>query len=204
MFPCRQSAATYRPLLKSLLLMLLSLLLAGCNLDFDAPVVVPSMAPPSLPTDDPAWVPAATETAIAAALAVPLPDGLVDVRGLHGRICFEAAYEVRDQVFVLRNAMAHIRFYDEIDALNVCRRPVERFPFDFNQGQIVAGLWSYGYGCKARHELIETVSDAAAQVYRLRLRFVIEGDCNYELLRPYWVAVPPELAAYDFQIEVVR
>jgi len=198
----RQPAATFRPLLLGLLLA--GLLLTGCNLNFDAPAVVPSPAPTPLPTDDPGWAPAATETAIAAALAVPLPDGLADARRVHGRICFEAAYEVRDQVFVLRDALAHIRFYNDIDALNVCRRPVQRFPFDFSQGHLLAGLWSYGYGCKARHELIEAVRDDAAQVYRLRLRFVTEGDCNYELLRPYWVAVPPELAAYDFQIEIVR
>jgi hypothetical protein len=62
---------------------------------------------------------------------------------------------------------------------------------------MLAGLWSYGMGCTARHEFLEFTRDDEAKTILFRLRFITEGDCPYELLRPFWVGIP---AASDYQI----
>lgn len=102
-------------------------------------------------------------------------------------ICFESANDAAGQVFVLRDAAELQRFYDLADNSQLCRRPVERVPFDFADGYMLAGLWSAGRGCTARHEII--AADRDSGTISLRLRFITEGTCNYELVRPFWVAL---------------
>lgn len=133
---------------------------------------------------------------------IPVPDGLTDERFVMSGICFEFAYQMRDQVIVLRDALSHIQFYGDIDASEQCSRPITRYPFNFEQGQTLAGIWSYGMGCTARHDILDAVRDDANQRYSLRLRFVTEGDCPYELIRPFFVGLPPEMHNYDVQIVV--
>lgn len=128
-----------------------------------------------------------------------LPGGLLDRLPVMSGICFEAAYDAAGQVFVLRSAEEHIRFYDLADNSGLCRRAVQRYPFDFEQGAVLAGLWSRGLGCTARHEVLDYVRDDAAQEIVLSLRFVTEGDCNYELVRPFWVEIP---AAQEYAIRI--
>lgn len=103
-------------------------------------------------------------------------------------ICFQAALDAADQVFVLRSAEEHIRFYDLADNSQLCSRPVERTPFNFDAGdRVLAGLWSDGIGCRARHDVLDYAEIEGT--LRIDLQFVIEGDCNYELVRPYWIGV---------------
>ncbi|RMG87968.1 MAG: hypothetical protein D6712_04585 [Chloroflexi bacterium] len=118
-------------------------------------------------------------------------------------ICFEAANDAAEQTFVIRNAEEHIRFYNLADNSQLCRRPVERVPFDFGQGQVLAGLWNRGMGCKARHEVIDWVRDDTAHTFSINLRLVIEGDCPYELVRPFWIALEG-VDDYDISITVVE
>lgn len=171
-------------------------LLAACNLTPFSPdetvadgtparVVLPSVTPPNIPP-------------------IPLPPELTDERHSVSGICFEAAYVLRDQVFVIRDAISHIEFYGDADALDACRGPVERIPYDFETGRALAGLWSYGEGCTARHDILDSLRDDANRTYMLRLRFVTEGDCPYELLRPFWVGIPQDMQGYDVQIIVER
>lgn len=116
-------------------------------------------------------------------------------------VCFEAAQAISGQVFVLRNAQDHIQFYDRIDQSGLCRRAITRHPFEFGNGQILAGLWSAGHGCKAHHQLIAYQQDDANQRLIIVVRFITEGTCNYQLLRAYWIGVDG-LAGYDVQIVV--
>jgi hypothetical protein len=117
---------------------------------------------------------------------------------MHG-ICFEAALDAAGQLFILRTADAHIRFYDLADESTLCRRPVARNPFDFTNGRILAGLWSAGIGCGMRHEVVAYERDDATRVFRLTLRVVIDGGCNYELVRPFWIGLDG-MAGYDVRI----
>jgi hypothetical protein len=104
-------------------------------------------------------------------------------------ICFEAALDTAGDIFVLRDSLAHIRFYDLADNSQLCRRPVTRYPFDFSRGRVLAGLWSDGKGCTARHDVLSVARDDAARTLLIRLKFVTEGSCDYELVRPFWIGL---------------
>ncbi len=169
------------------------LFVSGCYLLPDQHPATPhSIAIPSI-------TPASTD---APPLQSDLPGGLQDMLPVMSGICFEAAYDAREQVFVLRSAEEHIRFYDLADNSGLCRRPVRRNPFDFSHGAVLAGLWSYGYGCDANHEIVQYQRDDDANTIFIQLAFFTEGDCNYELIRPFWVGIP-DAQDYDIQIEVV-
>jgi hypothetical protein len=155
-------------------LLLWILLLAGCNLEDDF-----------LPGNYPAAVVALEESDV--------------MRG----ICFEAAFDAADRVFVLRSAEEHIRFYDLADNSHLCRHPVERVPFDFTTGRILAGLWSKGIGCTARHEIEAVTRDDEAKQVMINVRFVTDGDCPYELVRPFWLALD-RVADYAIDIRVTQ
>jgi len=113
-------------------------------------------------------------------------------------ICFAAAQDAAGQHFVLRSAAELEAFFDLADHSQLCRRPVQRQAFDFSGGRVLAGLWSAARGCTAHHELVNWQRDAEARRIVLQLRLHSSGDCNYELLRPYWLALD---RAGDYEIE---
>jgi hypothetical protein len=112
-----------------------------------------------------------------------------DASPLMNGVCFEAALHHAGQVFVVRDAGQHIQFYDQIDTTHLCRRPVTRHPFDFSNGHVLAGLWSAGRGCTAWHDVMGMVQDDRAKQIVIQLKFISEGLCNYELVRPFWINV---------------
>ena len=114
-------------------------------------------------------------------------------------ICFEAALDAAGKVFVLRDSRAHIQFYDLADNSQLCRHPVTRNVFEFSSGRILAGLWSYGKGCTAHHDVLAVNRDDAARTLTIQLRFVTEGTCDYELLRPFWIGLD---GVSDYQIQI--
>lgn len=116
-------------------------------------------------------------------------------------ICFEAAFDSAKQglTFVLRDTEAQIAFYDLADNSELCRHPVERVPFDFSGGRVLVGLWSTGVGCTAHHDVLDTIRDDSVKTYQLSIRFVAEGDCPYELVRPFWVSID---GASDYTITI--
>jgi hypothetical protein len=63
----------------------------------------------------------------------PLPElaAWVDMNYTVNGICFEAAFDARNRVFVLRNAQEHIGFYDSADNSQLCSRRVGRHPVNF-------------------------------------------------------------------------
>ena len=129
--------------------------------------------------------------------AAPYEDAAEVMRG----ICFEAAFDSaqQGQLFVLRDAAALIAFYDLADNSQLCRRPVERVPFDFADGRVLAGLWSTGIGCTARHDVRAVDRNDTEKTLVLRVKFTAEGDCPYELVRPFWIAVD---RASDYEITI--
>jgi hypothetical protein len=114
-------------------------------------------------------------------------------------ICFESAFDAAGQTFVLRDEAELSHLFDLSDNSRLCRHPVKRGIFDFNTGSVLAGGWSKGIGCKARHDLVKVKPNDAKKQVRIVLKFVIEGDCNYELVRPYWVAVG---GAKDYTVKI--
>jgi hypothetical protein len=124
-----------------------------------------------------------------------------DANAVMSGICFESAYDAAGQVFVLRDAEAHIHFYELADNSHLCRHPVTRNAFDFSSGSILAGLWSKGIGCTARHDVTDFERDDAAKRLVIRLMFITEGNCNYELVRPFWVGLDG-VTEYTIEITV--
>lgn len=102
-------------------------------------------------------------------------------------VCFEAAWDAAGRVYIIRTAEEHIRFYDLADNSRLCRRPVERVPRDFSTGYVITGFWSRGVGCRARHEVTGYFRNNDTRTILMSVRFVTEGDCGYELVRPFWV-----------------
>lgn len=130
----------------------------------------------------------------------PYPVDFTLASEVFSSICYEAAADAAGQVFVLRDAEAHIRFYELADNSGLCRRPVTRMPFDFD-ARILAGLWSQGTGCTARHDIQAVTRDDAARLITFHLDFVTSGACDYELLRPFWVALRG-VNDYDVHMQV--
>ena len=177
------------------ILLFAPLILSGCFLGRMGPATVESVPPVSVPSITPVApttpVPASTITVF------PWTDETTTASG----ICFEAALDAAGQVFVLRSSLDHIRFYELADNSGLCRHPVQRFPFDFASGRVLAGLWSAGTGCTARHDVLGVERDDSARTLTIRLHFVTEGDCPYELVRPFWIGLDG-VSDYDIQIEV--
>lgn len=122
----------------------------------------------------------------------------VDVNWLMDGVCFESAFDAAEQVFSIRNEDDLSTFYDLVDNSDLCRRPIERQNFDFSDGKIVAGLWSFGNGCTARHDVLDVIQENSAVTFQIR--FTTEGDCPYELIRPFWVAA----TADDIYIQIIE
>ncbi len=166
-------------------LLLTAILLSGCFEGREPP-------PPTLPLIRMPSVEAPTRTPA-------LDYSLTDESAVMSGICFESALDAVGKVFVLRNAADHIHLYDLADNSGLCRRPVRRHPFDFENGRVLAGLWSTGWGCTARHEVLDLARDDDAKTIAIRLRFVTEGDCPYELVRPFWIGL---YGVTDYAIEI--
>jgi hypothetical protein len=159
-------------LLRVLIYIVVLLCASACNLSADEATpaaTVEILLPPT-----------ATNTA-----QYPWSDESATVSG----ICFEAANDMaqNNRRFLLRSAEDHIGFYDAMDSTGLCLRTVQRVPFDFSTGRALAGLWSAGRGCTAQHEILAYQQDDAARTLSITLQFVTEGDCNYELVRPFWI-----------------
>lgn len=185
----------------------LCVVLAGCfsiNRDASTPVNVriPLVITPTTLVGDTPIPPPSSAARIESAYTPPaLPPGLRDELPVMSGICFESAYDAAGRVFVLRNADDHIRLYNLADQSGLCRQPVARYPFDFSSGRVLAGLWTRGNGCAARHEVTAYQRDDAAKTLTLTLRFIPEGDCPYELVRAFWVSFP-DATDYEINIEV--
>lgn len=154
----------------------------------------------AIPTVPQATLPPQTTITSGEYVPMTLPDGLRDELPVMSGICFEAAFDAAGNVFVMHTALDHIHFYDQADHSRLCRNPVTRYPFDFETGRVLAGLWNSGSGCTARHELLAHERDDAAKTVTLRLKFSTEGNCNYELVRPFWVSLP-DAQGYAVTIE---
>ncbi len=172
----------------------LIVILSACTMAVSSPptaAFLPESSPPAA-TPPPTAAPTATP-------AYPWTDETITASG----ICFEAARDAAGRVFVLRRAEEHIRFYDQVDSRRLCRQPVTRQPFTFDGGRVLAGLWSVGMGCTARHEVLSVQRDDTARTFTITLRFVTDGGCAYELVRPFWVGLDG-LEEYNIQFVVTQ
>ncbi len=158
------------------LLLVVAFALSACAMPADTPTEVPM---PPTPT--------------------PLP--WTDASAVMNGLCFESVADAAEQLFVIRSAEELTRFYDLADESELCRHPVQRGDFDFSGGRILAGTWSRAIGCTARHEIVSVQRDDTAQTLAITLRLLVDADCNYELVRPFWIALDG-VADYDIRVTV--
>lgn len=116
-------------------------------------------------------------------------------------ICFETALYYTGKVFVVTNGEQHTEFYDLMDASGLCRHPVTRYPFEFEDGRKLIGLWSFGTGCAAQHEITDVKHDATQRIIVITLKFSTYGSCNFELVRPFWIAIN-DSNGYSVEIDI--
>lgn len=136
----------------------------------------------------------------------PLPFSFIDANPVFEGICFESAYDAAGRVFVMRSPEELSTLFDGSDNSQFCARPVIRHEFDFApvdgvSTRAIAGLWSRGRGCDARHEVLSVDQDNVARIYIIHLRFITEGSCDYELVRPFWIGING-MNDYDIRILV--
>ena len=193
------------------ILCLIVCLLAGCDNLLADNTLQPAATPinmriqtlvPITPTAEETISPEILE-ATPSPTSTPLPFGLEDAMTVMSGICFESAFDAVDTVFVIRSAEEHIHLYDLAQNSGLCRRPIIRHPFDFSNGRILAGIWTAGIGCTADDEVVDYQRDDAQKTITFQLRFVTAGDCPYELVRPFWVALEGAVE-YEVIIHVDR
>lgn len=158
------------------LLLVLALGLSACAMPATVPTEIPS---PPTPT--------------------PLP--WTDADDVMSGLCFEAVNDAAERVFVIHSDEELAQFYDLADGSELCRRPVRRASFDFSGGRILAGTWNRAVGCTAHHEIAAIERDDTEQTLTISLRLMVEGDCSYELVRPFWIALDG-ISDYDVRLQV--
>lgn len=167
-------------------------LLAGCARDFPpTPTRPPATGTPPI---DMEVVPGLTVAPTSP--AYPWTDENAIMAGL----CFESVYDAAGQTFILRNAEALSNFFDLADNSGLCRQPVTRAEFDYGDDRILAGIWTRAVGCSAYHEVLHVHRDDTARTLFIFLKLNVAGDCQYELVRPYWIGVS---GISDYEIQFV-
>jgi len=175
----------------ALVLCFVLFLLAACSRDFPP---TPTQPPPTAAPDQPEPAPGITPSPTTS----PYP--WTDENHVMSGLCFESVYDAAGKTFVIRSPEALEGFYDLADNSQLCRQPVTRYPFDFSNGRILAGIWSRGEGCSAYHVVDNVVRDDTARTFFIFLRLVEVGDCTYELVRPFWIGMS---GITDYEIQFV-
>jgi hypothetical protein len=153
-------------------------------------------------TETPSPVAVPTAQATISIQEVSTPDyGWEDVSYLMSDVCFEAITDIAGKVITIRDANALEAFYNQIDRNQACEQPVRHMSYPFNNGEMLVGLWSSGIGCGAHHVVQGVQRDDAQRQETIQLELVIEGDCPYELLQGFWIAIP-QSTGFNTQIVV--
>ena len=127
--------------------------------------------------------------------------GWADVNYLMEGVCFEAALNAAGQIYKIPNQNSLDSFFRRIDRNKACEDDISPVTYAFSADEMIVGLWSSGTGCSARHEVQNVRRDDIQKQEAIQLQFVTEGDCSYELVQPFWIALP-QSADYDVQIVV--
>ena len=175
-----------------LLLGCLSALIAACGvLDRREPVVITATPDAAQRAAAPAPTPALAAITGTFANHTALLDG----------VCSEFLFASAGETFVWDTPDALAAFYDRVDNSGLCRRPAARGTFDFG-GAVLAGAIHAATGCDAAFQVLGLAQDDITRTQTLSLALAVEPGCEYELVEPLVVAVPPPPDGYTLQIAV--
>jgi hypothetical protein len=172
--------------------LVLVLLLTACTRDF-----TPTPTPP------PATATPEIELQVVPGLVVEpttSPYPWTDESAVMSGLCYESVYDAAGQTFIIRSAEALTNFFDLADNSQLCRQPVTRGEYNFSDGNILAGIWSRAVGCSAHHDIQNVRRDDTARTLFIFLKLNIEGDCTYQLVRPFWIGLS---GITDYEIQFV-
>lgn len=181
-------------------------LVVGCSSVADSPTITPL---PATHTINPPVQVIPTVGALDLPTETPPPTtiaqahGWTDENALMSGICFESVNDAADIGFVFRREAELRNLYDLADNSGLCRELVGRGTFDFSNARVLAGIWSRAKGCAASHQVINVRRDDVAMIYVVRLRLVTQGNCDYELVRPFWIGLDG-VSDYDVRIVVTN
>lgn len=168
------------------------LLLASCTRDFTpTPIPPPPTATPEIELQ---VVPGLTLEPTTS----PYP--WTDESAVMSGLCFESIYDAAGQTFIIRSADALASFFDLADNSSLCRQPVTRVDYDFSNGRILAGTWTRATGCAAHHTVQNVRRDDTARTLFIFLKLNVEGECTYQLVRPFWIGLE---GISDYEIQFV-
>lgn len=169
--------------------------LPACTRDNPAPT-----SPPP-PTQAPNLAATPTDLIVPTVTPTPLPYPWTDESAIVSGLCFESVSDAAGSIFILRTPEELTQLFDLADNSQLCRRPIERGTFDFAGGRVLVGLWSRGQGCSMRHDVLNVERDDVARTFIITLRPITEGECPYELVRPFWVGLDT-VADYDIRVRL--
>jgi hypothetical protein len=184
-----------RRLWAGILAVLVTGALAACTRDNPAPT-----SPPP-PTQAPNLVATPTDLIPPTITPTPLPYPWTDESAVMSGLCFESVYDAAENIFILRTPEELTGLFDLADNSQLCRRPIERGTFDFTGARVLVGLWSRGQGCSMRHDVLNVERDDVARTFIITLRPITEGECPYELVRPFWVGLDT-VSDYDIRVRL--
>jgi hypothetical protein len=194
---CGAMRVNGRRFLRCVFFAVTALFLSGCASLLPPPTASP--AAPTLAVTLTDVLPPATAALPPTPTTSPYP--WTDENAIMSGMCFESVNDAAGRTFVLRSPEDLLHFYDLADHSELCRHPVARSRFDFSDGRILAGLWSRGQGCTARHDVEGVTRDDTARTLFIFLKLVVEGNCDYELVRPFWIGLS-SVSGYDVQFVV--
>ncbi len=175
-------------------MMVLVVMLAACNLSIEA-------KPPKI-TQTP------VPTALEATLVSPAFPTLEPFTGPYGDatpvvsgVCFEYLSTLDGTIWAWTSSSDLDSFYNQVDAEDLCAKPVARWPFDFSD-QVLAGAVNTATGCDAAHRFLDLLQDDAAKTVTLRLRFEVLPGCDYELAQPFLIVLPRPPDGYTLSVQV--
>ncbi len=116
-----------------------------------------------------------------------------DAGPLFAGLCFKFLQTLSGQTLVLDTPDDLNALYDRVDQSKLCRDPAARQSFDFSARQIVGTVLT-GQGCTLDISYLGDHLDDTTHQRIVLLSAVIGGDCEYDLVRPLWLAIerPPE------------
>lgn len=179
----------------------LCLILTACTLVGSAdvtPQVITASPPPS--EHVPLYPP---DPSMAAASLVPdTPAGLyTSVVSLLDGVCFEFLYSINGETWVWTSPGDLTAFYNRVDASELCRDPVQREAFNFDD-QMLVGVVNACTGCDAAHRFVDLIQDDSAHTLTLVLELDVSPGCPYELVQPFLIAVPRAPEGYTTRVVI--
>ena len=146
-------------------------------------------------TPRPTLIPLLTATATMPSATLPY----ADASAVFGGLCYDFLQTLNGQTIILDSPADLSAFYDRADQSKRCPDAAIRQDFDFAPNQIVGtAVTAKGCSLDATYDHIDL--DDAARRRVVVFRLAVNGDCDYGLVRPIWMAIGRPPPGYTTQL----